>query len=1433
MTGQACPRCGRAVAGGKFCPGCGSPIGDPLTGRVLGGRLTVAQPVRRSAFFTTYRVEAKSGGAPGVVKVLAPFLAGDDAKRRRFLENAGAAMSYTGPGLLPVREMADETVPGADGKPVRVVYAVADASTGRSLQALVTKEGPLAPARAAACLKGILEALGPVHAAGGVHGDLHPACVLLEQGGGGERVRLADAGLAAGLAPARSEEPAALGSDGGRWISPEQAAGQGASAASDVHAAGAILHFALTGQCPWQAAKGPSLLYEIQKSVPRPASETRPGMPASLDSVLDRAMAKSPRDRFPGAAAFLRALDEARASLPPAPALLVEEEPETPPAVQALPADMTLEAPAEAGAPPADPDEATMTGVASASDGDATMAAPRAAPEEEADETMAAPRPPAAAPGDETLVAPRSVTPPRKAAGPPPAPPGAPPARPPASGGAPGKAAKPRPAAAPAKPSPERTVAARVLAASAAPAAAPAPAVKKVRGPWSVGSPVGIFAILLGLGVGALYGAVWAGYLDAQIPPWLRSLTGRNEVPAVRETTSLLPRASYELTLNVVLPAPLALPLEGTGAGAIYGRWRLVKDPREGDAAGGEAEPEKVFAMGDLRGLAPSGVIPVALSVPPGRYRLQGTLRYGEVAPKVVEVREAPKTESLDVVPGSTVLVVKVVQQLGHVTLTRDLAVLAEKEVPKGEDLGQVFFGIPSDGAGKRLRFGEEVTVSVKAEGFKPAQERVRLLENPQVLSFLLVEDPGDKVTRVLLEVAKSQNMPPRYQDDPVVLADPRVKVALARAAAGKGAWDRVDFYVDDLRGALGEGALPAGTEELFTAWHEHLRTRAGEAADRGDTARVQAYRAKARPEILAGSRAEEERSRWAELEIRAWLRFEKAAFAPPAPEDLAFLAAVVDRDLKAAFPENRERLQKEVAETILLPRAWFAWDRGTEMRPTKAGDPPAVPGPGVAAWLDLARKAWPPVVDTLPCQRLQARLEDLGAAPEKVVRRLTGDPLWGPGKVVPAGRRDALTKKDRLLLARALSRWGDLRQGDAASEEAMKLWDVSWEVYQTVFDPDPPAGDFPEEMAAAARLEGAFIALRVRGNETAYGAFSKYLALRAGDREAVRLKEVLTAAKPMEVPAKMKELRIDLVFIPAGRFRAGTDQGRSPTDERPFGDGKEIPIRVLPAREHDMAEFGISLREVSRKAHDAYLRAMADPAQASLYRHPEEPPEKMKPGARDLKANLQIGPDEPVRGVDWWDAWACCRFLGGRLPTEVEWEKAARWNGRILPAEDPIPGWRSAGGLREQWRAFWQPIPSDLSPFDFAPCGARGFYGGVAEWTMDPLGDGAPGVKEGVALSVAVIPPVLRAGDMELMAVRGGSFHHQPPGESPGPSPVVEPAPAAGEAPKKGGEAGAPRPTVFRAMDLLERRGVPAGRQVKWIGFRVVLGSPASQKPR
>ena len=177
---------------------------------------------------------------------------------------------------------------------------------GVDLERLCQQEGPLEPRRAAALVRDLAGALQAVHRAGVLHRDLKPGNVLLRPDG---RPALVDFGLAR-LSGVRSltESGVLLGTPA--YAAPEQLeSAADADARADVYGLGAVLYHLLTARAPFQAAYAVQVIRAVLHQDPPWPASLRPEVPAGLDAIVRRAMAKRPGERFPGAEELARALE--------------------------------------------------------------------------------------------------------------------------------------------------------------------------------------------------------------------------------------------------------------------------------------------------------------------------------------------------------------------------------------------------------------------------------------------------------------------------------------------------------------------------------------------------------------------------------------------------------------------------------------------------------------------------------------------------------------------------------------------------------------------------------------------------------------------------------------------------------------------------------------------------------------------------------------------------------------------------------------------------------------------------------------------------------------------------------------------------------------------------------------------------------------------
>lgn len=141
-------------------------------------------------------------------------------------------------------------------------------------------------------------ALAFAHSMGITHRDIKPANILFA---GGTDVKITDFGAAL-IATAETTQIAAIGSPA--YMSPQQVKEHPLDHRTDIYSMGVVMYHLLTGKLPFQASNNFSLIYQITNLDPPPPSSYRPGIPASVEAIVRRAMARDLDDRYPDWEAF-------------------------------------------------------------------------------------------------------------------------------------------------------------------------------------------------------------------------------------------------------------------------------------------------------------------------------------------------------------------------------------------------------------------------------------------------------------------------------------------------------------------------------------------------------------------------------------------------------------------------------------------------------------------------------------------------------------------------------------------------------------------------------------------------------------------------------------------------------------------------------------------------------------------------------------------------------------------------------------------------------------------------------------------------------------------------------------------------------------------------------------------------------------------------
>ncbi|NJP33510.1 serine/threonine-protein kinase [Micromonospora thermarum] len=235
------------------------------------------------------------------VKVLLPALTEDPEFTSRFRSEARMLAALRHPGVVAVHDVGRATL--ADG--AAVDYLVMEYVDGEPLGTWLRRAGRLDPASTMSVVAQAADALHAAHVAGIVHRDVKPGNLLVKRDG---RVVLVDFGIArSGTTAGLTAANMVLGT--ASYMSPEQAANQPVSAATDIYALGAVAYACLAGQPPFDGDNPLQVALRHLQDEPAPLP---PETPAAVVAVVERAMAKRPADRWPDAAALADAASAAR-----------------------------------------------------------------------------------------------------------------------------------------------------------------------------------------------------------------------------------------------------------------------------------------------------------------------------------------------------------------------------------------------------------------------------------------------------------------------------------------------------------------------------------------------------------------------------------------------------------------------------------------------------------------------------------------------------------------------------------------------------------------------------------------------------------------------------------------------------------------------------------------------------------------------------------------------------------------------------------------------------------------------------------------------------------------------------------------------------------------------------------------------------------------
>ena len=262
------------------------------------GPYRIVEPLGRGGMASVYRAFEPALDRYVALKVLPREFLHDPGFAERFQREAKALAKLEHPNIVPIYNYDIDRAEGIPWMAMRLVG-------GGSLSQLLKGERHRLPfARAVEILRGVADALDYAHGKGIVHRDVKPQNVLLDENG---RVYLADFGIAKILEASGGLTATGMITGTPQYMAPEQATGPKVGPPADVYALGIVAYEMLTGHVPFSADTPVAVLMKhMQDPLPLPPPDT---VPEPLLRAILKCTAKRPEDRWPGAGAFVAALE--------------------------------------------------------------------------------------------------------------------------------------------------------------------------------------------------------------------------------------------------------------------------------------------------------------------------------------------------------------------------------------------------------------------------------------------------------------------------------------------------------------------------------------------------------------------------------------------------------------------------------------------------------------------------------------------------------------------------------------------------------------------------------------------------------------------------------------------------------------------------------------------------------------------------------------------------------------------------------------------------------------------------------------------------------------------------------------------------------------------------------------------------------------------
>lgn len=265
------------------------------------GRYVIQGELGRGAMGVVYRAQDPAIGRTVAVKTIRIGQFNDEREiqhvQDRMMREAQAAGILSHNNIVTIYDIQHEN---------GTAFIFMEYVDGDTLEKMLLADTPIDKQLILSILKQAAEALDYAHQRGIVHRDVKPANIMVRKD---SVAKIADFGIARMQSHSLTQTGQILGTP--NYMSPEQISGRPVDGRADQYSLAVMLYEVLTGEKPFVADSLPTLLFRVVSELPQPAPRLNPTLSPDIDAVLQRALAKSPEERFPTCSDFVRALEMA------------------------------------------------------------------------------------------------------------------------------------------------------------------------------------------------------------------------------------------------------------------------------------------------------------------------------------------------------------------------------------------------------------------------------------------------------------------------------------------------------------------------------------------------------------------------------------------------------------------------------------------------------------------------------------------------------------------------------------------------------------------------------------------------------------------------------------------------------------------------------------------------------------------------------------------------------------------------------------------------------------------------------------------------------------------------------------------------------------------------------------------------------------------